>query len=55
MKLKLIDSLLIDVANLIPFVNESDDLIKLELFINLLVKYKKEILNDNEIGIEGVI
>lgn len=55
MKLNLIDSLLVDISNLVPYVNESDDLLLLEMFINLLIKYKRKILYENENKIEGVI
>ena len=55
MKLNLIDRLLVDISNLVPYVNESDDLLLLEMFINLLMKYKRKILYENENKIEGVI
>lgn len=55
MKLNLIDSLLVDISNLVPYVNESDDLLLLEMFINLLIKHKRKILYENENKIEGVI
>lgn len=42
MKYKLIDNLLLDSSNLLAYVNDSDDLLTIQLFVNLLIKYKRD-------------
>lgn len=41
MKLKTIDNLLLDSSNLLAYVNNSDDLLTIQLFVNMLIKYKR--------------
>lgn len=43
MKIKTIDNLLLDSSNLLAFVNNSDDLLTIQLFVNMLIKYKREL------------
>ncbi len=51
MKKNLINSLLLDTSNLLAYVNTTDDLLVLELFVNLLLSLKKECINQ-ECGIK---
>lgn len=46
MKKNLIDSLLIDSSNLIVLLNNSDDLLVMNLFVNMLIKLKKDLSNE---------
>lgn len=43
MKIKTIDNLLLDSSNLLAFVNNSDDLLIIQLFVNMLINYKREL------------
>jgi len=45
MKLQVIDNLLLDSSNLLAYINNSDDLLTIQLFVNLLIKYKRELNN----------
>lgn len=46
MKKNLIDSLLIDSSNLIVLLNDSDDLLVMNLFVNMLIKIKKDLSSE---------
>lgn len=45
MKNNLLDSLIVDASNLIPLLNDSDDLLVMNLFINMIIKLKKDFVN----------
>ena len=47
MKIKTIDNLLLDSSNLLAYIHNSDDLLTIQLFVNMLIKYKRE-LNSND-------
>ena len=43
MKLQTIDNLLLDCSNLLAYVNDSDDLLSIQLFVNMLIKLKRDV------------
>ena len=42
MKLQTIDNLLLDSSNLLAYVNNSDDLLTIQLFVNMLIKLMRD-------------
>ncbi len=46
MKIKVIDNLLLDSSNLLAYINNSDDLLTISLFVNMLIKYKRKLCDN---------
>ncbi len=42
MNLKCIDNLLLDCSNLLVYLNNSDDLLTTEMFVNMLIRIKRK-------------
>lgn len=47
MKLQTIDNLLLDSSNLLAYVNNSDDLLTIQLFVNMLIKLKRDVCKND--------
>lgn len=41
MKIDTINNLLLDCSNLLAYINDSDDLLTIQIFVNMLVKLKR--------------
>ncbi len=46
MKLCTIDNLLLDSSNLLAYIHDSDDLLTIQLFVNMLIKYKRKLCDN---------
>lgn len=47
MKVKVIDNLLLDSSNLLAYIYDCDDLLTISLFVNMLIKYKRELCKND--------
>ena len=53
MKKNLINSLIIDSSNLVTFLNNSDDLLIMNLFVTMIIRLKKDLVREEELKKEN--